>query len=65
MRPFEFDGTLVEDQKFASLSFRQSSLTVRHLVGEFARTAVQVRLCHKSLQYLLMNNICTMEIRFI
>lgn len=64
MRPFEFDGTLVEDQKFASLSLRQSSLMVRHLVGHFARTAVQVRLCHKSLQR-LMNNTCSMEIRFI
>ncbi|XP_061177950.1 intermembrane lipid transfer protein VPS13B-like [Saccostrea echinata] len=42
LHPFVFDGNLPEDQMFTALTFRNSSLQVRHLVGDFRRTAVQL-----------------------
>lgn len=43
LRPFEFDGTGVEDQLFASLTLRQCTTQVRHLMGHFGRTMMKVR----------------------
>lgn len=42
LRPFAFDGNLPEDQMFAALYLRNSTLQIRHMVGDFCRTSIQV-----------------------
>ncbi|XP_055998709.1 intermembrane lipid transfer protein VPS13B-like isoform X2 [Ostrea edulis] len=42
LRPFAFDGNLPEDQMFAALYLRNSTLQIRHMVGDFCRTSIQI-----------------------